>query len=405
MGMEIGFGERVEAAIALLNSLLLDFDSVTVSAVDVVAVRQLIDRAELLCTAMVARVHVDGVAQNDGYRTVGDWLSAKTGVRKSEGTQRVAHAGLLSQLPGFGAAVMTGATTIDHLKILTAAITPERLELAVRDEQLLTRFAVERDASQFAVLMRKWVSCADDELGDPTAHDEQLERRRLQLTQQRNGMWNLNGLLDALSGETLHAAITAALPKLNKEETRTFTQLRHDALIDIATESLTNSDRQHVGNERPNVNLIVHAADGSAHTPNMVFLSSFTRDMVMCDATITPIKISFDGEVFDVGTPQTAIPIRNRKAIIARDRCCRYGNCSRPARWCQIHHIRERDNGGTHELSNLVLICTYHHRQIHRQALQLNWDTDGITLVITLPNGNTIHGPPHPTTLNHQTAA
>ena len=70
--MEIGFGERVDAATMLLNSLLLDFDSVTVSAVDVVAVRQLIDRAELLCTAMVARVQADGVHLDDGYRTVGD---------------------------------------------------------------------------------------------------------------------------------------------------------------------------------------------------------------------------------------------------------------------------------------------------------------------------------------------
>jgi hypothetical protein len=400
--MEIGFTERIDAATMLINSLLIDFDSASTSTADVVAVRRLIDRTELLCTAMVTRVHQQSTHQDDGYRTVGDWLTAKTGVRKSEGTQRVSHAALLSQLPVFGAAVMTGATTIDHLNILAIAITTERLALAIRDEQLITTFATERDASQFAVLMRKWVACADDVLGDPTAHDQQHERRRLQLTQQRNGMWNLNALLDTLSGETLHAAITAAMPKLTKDETRTLSQLRHDALTDIATESLTNSDRQDVGNERPNVNLIIHVKDGSAHTPNMVYLSSFTRDMVLCDATVTLIKVNLTGQPFDVGTPQTTIPVRNRKAVLTRDRSCRIGGCDRSPRWCQIHHIREREHGGTHELANLVLVCTYHHRQIHRQGLKLTWHTDGITLLTTLPGGKTLHGPPHPATLTLQ---
>jgi hypothetical protein len=406
--MEIGFTERIDAAAMLINSLLIDFDAASTSTEDVVAVRRLIDRTELLCTAMVARVNQDGIHTDDGYRTVGDWLTANTGVRKSEGTRRLSQAALLSQLPVFGAAVMTGATTIDHVNIVAVAVTPERLALAVRDEQLITTFATEQAAPQFAVLMRKWMSCADDALGDPSNHDQQYDRRRLQLTQQHNGMWNLNALLDTLSGETLHAAITAALPKLTKDETRTLSQLRHDALTDIATESLASADRQDVGNERPNVNLIIHVEDGSAHTPNMVYLSSFARDMVLCDATSTPIKVnSLTGQPFDVGTPQSAIPVRNRKAVLTRDRCCRIGGCNRAPRWCQIHHIQEREHGGTHELANLVLVCTYHHQKIHRQGLVLNWHTDGITLLTSLPGGKTLHGPPHPATRNlfHTTPA
>jgi Domain of unknown function (DUF222)/HNH endonuclease len=403
--MEIGFTERIDAATSLIHSLIIDFDSCATSTTDLIKVRALIDRTELLCTAMVARAHHDGTNTADGYRTIGDWLTAKTGVRKAEGTQRISHAALLTQLPVFGAAIMNGTATIDHLNLLASAVTPARLELALRDQLMLTRYAVERDASFFAVLIRKWVACADDELSDPTADDVQQQRRRLQLTQQRNGMWNLNGQLSPLCGEILQAAITAASPKLTTGETRTLTQLRHDALIDLALESLGNPDRQVVGNERPNVNLIIHANDGSAHTPNMVYLSSFTRDMVLCDATITPIKVSLDGEVFDVGTPQSAIPTRNRAAIVVRDRGCRFGGCNRSPRWCHIHHIRERDNGGTHELSNLVLVCTYHHRQIHREGLKLTWHTDGITLLVTLAGGATLHGPPHPATLTLQPAA
>jgi hypothetical protein len=407
--MEVSFSQRIQLASQLVLSLLVDLDSETdlaaCSGEDVVAVRRLVDRTDLLCAAMVAQMHQDGKYADDGYRSVGDWLAAKAGVRAGEGSQRLRQAGLLSQLPRFGAAVLAGDVTLDHVKILVGAVTPERLALALRDEQLLTRCAVERDASMFMVLVRKWVACADDALSDPTGSDEQHENRRLQLTQHSNGTWNLNASLPSLCGEILHAAITAAMPKLTSGETRTLTQLRHDALVDVAAESLTNTDRQQVGNERPNVNLVVHVADGSSHTPNMVYLSSFVRDMVMCDAKITPIKIGFDGQMFDVGTPESAIPVRNRTAIVVRDRCCRMPGCGRSPRWCQIHHIRERENGGTHELSNLVLVCTFHHRQIHRDGLKLAWDADGLALLVTLPGGATLHGPPHPATSCFHSAA
>jgi hypothetical protein len=58
--------------------------------------------------------------------------------------------------------------------------------------------------------------------------------------------------------------------------------------------------------------------------------------------------------------------------------------------------IRERMNGGTHELSNLVLLCTYHHREVHRRGITLTWE--GPALIATLPSGVMLHGPPQPAT-------
>lgn len=45
--------------------------------------------------------------------------------------------------------------------------------------------------------------------------------------------------------------------------------------------------------------------------------------------------------------------------------------------------MRYRRNGGTHELSNLVCLCRFHHRYVHRNDLALAFDTDGITLLVT----------------------
>lgn len=44
--------------------------------------------------------------------------------------------------------------------------------------------------------------------------------------------------------------------------------------------------------------------------------------------------------------------------------------CSEPCtetrlRFLHVHHIEERQNGGTHDLNNLITVCRVHHVQIH----------------------------------------
>lgn len=126
-------------------------------------------------------------------------------------------------------------------------------------------------------------------------------------------------------------------------------------------------------------------------------MRNWQLSQLLCDATVTSAAATMNGVVFDVGTPVSAIPVRNRKAVVIRDRCCRFGFCSQGLRHAEVHHIRERENGGTHEVINLVLLCTYHHREVHRKGIKLSWD--GATLVATYPNGVMLHGPPHPNTL------
>lgn len=58
---------------------------------------------------------------------------------------------------------------------------------------------------------------------------------------------------------------------------------------------------------------------------------------VMCDATITAVAATLTGIPFDVGTPLTAIPVRNRKAVVIRDQGCRYPGCGHPP-----HRVTER---------------------------------------------------------------
>jgi Domain of unknown function (DUF222) len=296
-------------------------------------------------------------------------------------------------------AARAGEITNTHVAALGAAVTGDRLVYAVRDERVLLDSAVQLDASRFQSVLNRWMSLVDDCVGgDPTGDDERHNKRRVQLVQMMNGMWRLDGLLDPIAGEALNAALESAMPKPTTNDSRTFGQRRHDALADIANESLGNDDRPVVGGQRPHVSLIVHG-DGTAHNPNHWYVSSFVLKLLMCDCTITPICFDINGQPVQAGTPTTDIPLKTRRMIVARDRCCRMPGCDRPARWTDIHHLRERENGGGNEVANLVLMCRFHHRQIHRDKLKLHWAPDGVSLIVTLANGQQLHGPPHPTTI------
>jgi hypothetical protein len=390
--METAIGARISELVASVDSLLADLASLTVSDTDVVASRGLVDKTDLLCTHIVSRYNADGTFASNGMRDMSAFMAYKNRVIKSEGNSRVKRAKLLADLVLFGEAAVKGDITSAHIMLLAHVVTAQRLPFALRDENVLLEQAKRFDATSFKTVLQHWASLCDDDTDNPGTDDEQQARRVLQLRQLLNGMWE--------TGAALEAALANAQATPTAEDNRTIGQLRHDALGDIARESLHNNDST-VASNPAQVSLIVNETDGTAHTPNNYYVTSIHRDLILCDCTITAIK-TCNGIVFDVGTPETAIPTRNRKAIIARDRCCRWPGCDRPARWSEIHHILERSNGGCHQLNNLVLMCRFHHRYVHRQHVKLTWAADNITLVATLQNGTMLHAPPHPSTLNLQ---
>jgi hypothetical protein len=397
--METAVGVRILELFASVDSLLSDLASLTVSDTDVVASRALVDKTDLLCTHIVSRYNTDGTFAANGMRDMSAFMAYKNRVLKSEGNSRVKRATLLADLALFGEAAVKGEITSAHIMLLANVVTAQRLPFALRDETVLLEQAKAFDATSFKTVLQHWASLCDDITDNPETDDEQQARRVLQLRQLLNGMWALNGTLDPETGAALEAALANAQATPTTEDNRTIGQLRHDALGDIARESLNNNDT--VASNPAQVSLIVDESDGTAHTPNNYYVTSIHRDLILCDCVTTAIK-TCEGVVFDVGTPETAIPTRNRKATIARDRCCRWPRCDRPARWSEIHHILERSNGGCHQLNNLVLMCRFHHRYVHRQHIKLAWAPDNITLVATLQNGTMLHAPPHPSTLNLQ---
>jgi 5-methylcytosine-specific restriction endonuclease McrA len=90
-------------------------------------------------------------------------------------------------------------------------------------------------------------------------------------------------------------------------------------------------------------------------------------DAARCDAQI--VAATHAGA--PIGAASQTIPPRIRRAVWRRDHGrCRVPGC-RAARFLEVHHLVPRSRGGTHDPSNLVLVCSAHHGRVHDGSLRL----------------------------------
>jgi Domain of unknown function (DUF222)/HNH endonuclease len=99
----------------------------------------------------------------------------------------------------------------------------------------------------------------------------------------------------------------------------------------------------------------------------------------------------------DIGTATDTIPAHLRRAVAVRDRGCRFPGCDQPTPTCHPHHIIPRAQGGPTSLTNLILLCPFHHLiAVHRWGWAIALHPDG-TVTATSPDGSKTrhsHGPP-----------
>jgi hypothetical protein len=96
--------------------------------------------------------------------------------------------------------------------------------------------------------------------------------------------------------------------------------------------------------------------------------------------------------------------VRTRVAVAARDQGCRFPGSSDPIGHTDIHHIRERSQGGDHDPDNLIALSRRHHTLVHRYGWRLLLDPTTGQLTIfrgnrawrSLPKGTPLARAPDP---------
>jgi hypothetical protein len=119
-------------------------------------------------------------------------------------------------------------------------------------------------------------------------------------------------------------------------------------------------------------------------------------ERLACDAAMYRIILDpTSGLPLDLGRTYRLTPPWMRKALCARDRGCRWPGCKTEASWCDAHHCRYwKAHEGPTCITNLILLCRYHHVLVHEGKWQLGFDPTTGEVTITRPDGRPYELPP-----------
>ena len=147
---------------------------------------------------------------------------------------------------------------------------------------------------------------------------------------------------------------------------------------------------------------------GRSELENGVGLCVETSRRLACCSSLVLVSEDGQGNPLQVGRrtrrPSTALT----RALKSRDRGCQFPGCTH-TRYVEAHHLVHWADGGPTDLSNLVLLCSHHHRAVHEQGFKASRNQEG-ELVFISPGGAVL--PPSPLTrpgdgepLGHQALA
>ena len=286
----------------------------------------------------------------------------------SRALRAVALSHRLSDLPFVVKAFEADDLSLDQVQVFGHL--PQHLseELAAAEVGLVNT-ASSLSVADTGRLLEYWKTAVDGP-GVETTAEELEEQRYLFCAKTFGGMVKLDGLLDPVTGDLVLTALGAATPPPCRDDRRTARQRRADAMADLARSYLDSGEA--AGSEKPHV-LVITDLDalaghgGGIHeTGNGHVLTPGQIRRYACDCTITRVVFGAGSVPLDIGRATRIIPPAMRRALIARDRHCQHPGCDRPHRWCDAHHIQHWADGGPTALTNLKLLCRYHHTLAHR---------------------------------------
>jgi hypothetical protein len=153
------------------------------------------------------------------------------------------------------------------------------------------------------------------------------------------------------------------------------------------------------GGQRPH--LVVYASletlRGEPGAPAAEFESGWpisreTALRLACDAELTQILVSKDGDPLHVGRRRRTAPPKMRLALAFRDRHCVWQGCDRPPSWCAGHHRELWVEGGRTDIEAMNLLCSVHHRKFHG-GWRLSRPADGRVEVVPPRRAGPVFGP------------
>jgi hypothetical protein len=398
----VAVAERVHRIVAVRDDAAASDDLIESG---LVAVREVQAWAEAQHGALVAKLSADSFAEARVAKASKTSLGAAV-----KATQR---SRTLAATPKLAGALGDGETTAAHIDVVTRAAA--QLPAAQRDELLaqadeLAAVAAVSTPEQFArrVAIEVKRIQADDGI-DRLAR--QRRNVRVSTWVDADGMWNLRGLFDPVSGVRLAAKLQATIEAM-------FAQAVPEGCPDdpfekqkfLAAHALMALIESTAGVARAGraefVVVIDADADAASDGPGPIAQWPIPVEIparvladLAGDADVTAVVVRNGVVLYAPGELNLGRTTRlanraQRRALRGLYRGCAIPGCAIGYDRCKLHHILWWRHGGTTDLDNLIPICTRHHAKIHNDGwiIELGPNRE---LTLRLPDG-TIHntGPP-----------
>jgi Domain of unknown function (DUF222)/HNH endonuclease len=303
------------------------------------------------------------------------WLRGTVRLSPNAASEQVRVARQLDRLPEVGSAFAAGEVNLQHVQTITRVLEEAPAEVAREAGPSLVQLAQRVDPHRLGAVTRHLRHTFAPEA---VVRDEAQvrERRRLHLSESMDGVYYLDGVLDTETGAMLRTALDSLMGPPARDDERSWPQRRHDAFGDLVRRQLDSGELPQVGGQRPHLTLTASvetlarmpgskAADLDWGSP---VSAEFLR-RVACDSELTCILIDDTGDPLSVGRTSRTFTPAQRRALVARDRCCVL--CGRPAAWCHSHHIEHWIDGGETSVANAALVCGRCHHRLHEGGCRL----------------------------------
>jgi hypothetical protein len=189
----------------------------------------------------------------------------------------------------------------------------------------------------------------------------------------------------SVSAETFSLSNQAEKEAERQAEQLTFPQRRADALIAIAEHYLASAGSNSDGSLKisslkgaERCQLVMHiradadntGANNDASLDGRWLLPNAVRRLA-CDASLLVVQEDEVGNVLGIGRKTLIIPPAMSRALTIRDGGCQFPGCCEN-RYTEGYHIKHWADGGETKLDNLVTLCRYHHRELHKGSFFLS---------------------------------
>ncbi|TMC14335.1 MAG: DUF222 domain-containing protein [Chloroflexi bacterium] len=305
------------------------------------------------------------------------WLRWHCRMRLSSGKTRLEMARQLEQLPSTARALAEGQITFDNARVITRTAAAVGAERMGPGEPILLEAAKELDPGLLSVAAAHLRHSIDPE-GSLKDLNDAHDRRGIWLSQTFGGVFVFDGRLDPEGGAYLQTALNALLGPRSAGDPRDPAERRADALVELARQALNRRKLPQVAGQKPHLSLIVRneTLEGApgAEAADLEWAGAVpgeTALRIACDCSLTEISVDKGGTPVGVGRTRRTISARLRKALVARDRHCRFPGCDMPVDWTDGHHRWHWVLGGPTVLWNLTLLCSRHHRLVHEGGWRL----------------------------------